>query len=219
MKTFKEKLRYIIDLFNPCNMGDTIQQVNNSITKLETRFEKMNERFVKIESSLDTNIETIKEDLEFYKNMIDVIGDTIPDMLWLKDTNGVYHYANTEIRKNLLMCDDPLGHDDLYLSSKAKAHYGNDNHTFGEVCGNSDLIVLKNLKPQRFLESGKVRGKMMYLEVFKAPFYVDDKLFGVCGSGRDMTEYVEAFRKHNCSGCSQMKDIFSKYEFGANDEQ
>ena len=76
-----------------------------------------------------------------------------------------------------------------------------------------DLNVLNNLKPQRFLEYGKIKGKNLYLEVFKAPFYVNGKLSGVCGTGRDLTEYVEAYRKHNCGGCPQMHDIFKKYEF------
>jgi hypothetical protein len=54
---------------------------------------------------------------------------------------------------------------------------------------------------------------MVYLEVFKAPLYIKGKLAGVVGTGRDMTEYVEAYREHNCNGCYKMTDIFTKYEF------
>ena len=53
---------------------------------------------------------------------------------------------------------------------------------------------------------------MLYLEVFKFPFFVDGKLIGIGGIGRDLTEYVEAYRKDNCGGC-EIKEIFKKYEF------
>jgi hypothetical protein len=135
-------------------------------------------------------------------------------MVWLKDINGKYLVANTSIRTNLLFDFDPFGKDDIELSRNAKIKFGDENHTFGEVCGNSDLVILETLKPQRFLESGKVKGKMMYLEVFKFPFYKGDKLIGVGGIGRDLTDYVEAYRDSNCSKCTDgLGDIFSKWEF------
>jgi hypothetical protein len=200
------KIRYWIDLLNPFNVDKVIKNVTDSISNIE-------ERLSDIETRIECNIETIKKDITFYKTMASTIGDTVPDMIWLKDKFGVYHYANKSIRENLLFDDDPTGKNDYTLSSRAKQKFGPTNHTFGEICANSDIVILKNLQPQRFLESGKIKGKMMYLEVFKAPFYLDGELFGVCGVGRDMSEYVEAFRAHNCSGCKQMNDIFEKYEF------
>ena len=54
----------------------------------------------------------------------------------------------------------------------------------------------------------------MYLEVFKAPWTVNGELRGVVGTGRDMTEYVEAYKEQNCGSCGKMADIFKKYEYG-----
>lgn len=146
--------------------------------------------------------------------MLETIGDTIPDMLWLKDKDGRYVYANKAIREKLLFQEDPIGKTDVYCATKAKEKYGATNHTFGEVCGNSDKVVMENEEAQRLLESGNVLGKMYYLEVNKAPLYDSEgKLVGVCGTGRDMTEYVEAYRAHECGKCPLMRDIFTRYEF------
>lgn len=148
------------------------------------------------------------------KLLADTIGNTIPDMLWAKCINGRYIYANTAIKDGLLFEVNPIGTTDIECAARAKLMFGEDNHTFGEKCANSDKIVLESLKPQRFLESGMVKGKMVYLEVNKAPLYDSEgKLIGVCGTGRDMTEYVEAYREYQCYKCPLMNDIFRKYEF------
>ena len=70
---------------------------------------------------------------------------------------------------------DVLGLTDLEITTKCKLLVGDENHTFGEVCSNSDLVVLKNLKKERFLEWGLINGKEFYLEVYKAPLF-NDKL-------------------------------------------
>jgi hypothetical protein len=141
-----------------------------------------------------------------------------------QDLDGKYLYANTAIRDNLLFDRNPIGKGDVELALAAKKRFGEENHTFGEKCANSDLVVIdltqKGLFKKeygRFLESGKVKGKMLYLEVFKAPLFINGVLTGTVGTGRDMTEYVEAFRANNCDGCRKMKDIFKKYEYGEED--
>lgn len=148
------------------------------------------------------------------RHMLETIGDTIPDMLWLKDLDGKYLYANKAIKEKLLFQEDPIGKTDVFCALKAKEKYGKENHTFGEICSNSDQIIIENKKPQRFLENGNILGKMMYLEVYKAPLFDDDNnLIGVCGVGRDMTDYVLAFRESGCHSCDSMNDIFTRYEF------
>ena len=70
--------------------------------------------------------------------------------------------------------------------------YGDREHTFGEVCGDSDKDVLENeYESKRYVESGKVKGKMLHLEVNKSVVKVDGEIIGVVGSGRDITEYRE----------------------------
>lgn len=168
----------------------------------------------RIEKMLDQEKEVATKEVDLYRSTLEVIGGTIPDMVWAKDLDGKYLYANHAIQNELLFDRRPVGKDDMEMSRNAKKRFGPENHTFGEVCGNSDLVVIQNEEKQRFLEHGLIKGKMMYLEVYKAPLYSNGTLIGVCGTGRDLTEYVEAYRKYDCAGCDKMNDVFKKYEFG-----
>lgn len=187
---------------------------------LESKMDSLLNRCDRIEEKLDNDVKELEDELEFYKGFIGAVAETVPDMMWCKDIDGKYLYANKAIKEGLIFSDDPIGKDDIELALAAKARFGSDNHTFGEICGNSDQVVIAKVNDGtftkddgRFLESGKIKGKMVYLEVFKAPMIVNGKLTGVVGTGRDMTEYVKAFREHNCEGCKKMTDIFKKYEF------
>lgn len=205
--------------YNPFDLDDTI-------AGLVDGFELIAAKLDRVDRKLDQEIAAIELELSWYKTLLHVIGETMPDMLWMKDLDGKYMYANPAIRLKLLFSTDPIGKTDIELSSAAKAKYGNENHTFGEKCSNSDKIVIDlathngfTAEQGRFLESGKIKGKMVYLEVFKAPVYVDGQLVGVCGAGRDMTVYVEAYRANGCSTkCPNADDIFKRYEFH-NDEE
>lgn len=131
-----------------------------------------------------------------------------PDMLWFKDTQGKYLYANKAIRDGLLLDDHPEGKTDIELATAAKVKYGEREHTFGEVCINSDVDVIDNMyEGKTYVESGNVKGKMLHLEVNKSVVLLDGSLLGVVGSGRDITEYREELINN-----SQM-DVFKKNEF------
>ena len=122
--------------------------------------------------------------------IISAMIEKLPDMLWFKDVDGKYIYANKAIRENLLLDENPEGKTDLELSYAAKQEYGDREHTFGEVCGNSDKDVLEN-----------------DLEVNKSIVKVDGEIIGVVGSGRDITEYREEL-----IGNAQL-DVFEKNEY------
>ena len=189
-------------------------------TSLDKSMQQVLDRCIKIEHQLEEEIKILSAEVDNYKGMLNSIAEALPDMFWCKDLDGKYLYTNNAINTGLLFDYNPIGKNDIELSTNAKAKFGEDNHTFGEVCGNSDLVVIEKAKlgiftkeDGRFLESGLIKGKMLYLEVFKAPFYVNGELKGVVGTGRDMTDYVLAFREHNCQGCQKMEDIFKKYEY------
>lgn len=195
--------------------------IDKYFDKLEVKMNDLLIRCDSIDKKLDTDINELTQELRFYKSLVDTVAEAIPDMMWCKDLNGKYLYANASIRDNLLFDRNPIGKGDIELALAAKERFGAENHTFGEKCTNSDKVVIDLVtsgvftkEDGRFLESGKVKGSMMYLEVFKAPLFADGELIGTVGTGRPMTEYVEAFRAHNCKGCQKMTDIFSKYEYG-----
>ena len=132
-----------------------------------------------------------------YRNlytMFHLMADNMPDMIWAKDLDMNYLFVNKAITKDLLIAKDtqePLGKNDLYFAQRQREKHPENPHwhTFGEICVNSDEIVIKNKKPQRFEEFGNVKGKFLFLDVHKAPFWDENgKMIGTVGSARDMTK-------------------------------
>ncbi len=131
---------------------------------------------------------------EHNADLLELLTKHLPDMLWVKDVEGKYLYANQAICDGLLMAKDtnePIGKGDVFFALREReAHKENPEwHTFGELCFNSDQVVIDEDKPMKFEEYGNVKGKLLYLEVYKAPFYdKDGKIIGTVGAGRDITE-------------------------------
>ncbi len=127
-----------------------------------------------------------------------LMADNMPDMLWAKNLNREYIFANKAICDNLLNAADteePLGKTDMFFASRERDAYPENPewHTFGEICRDSDTITLQEMKPMQFDEFGNVKGKFLFLDVRKAPFYNDQgQLIGVVGSARDVTAAKEA---------------------------
>jgi|GEM_PF-1444256 len=131
-------------------------------------------------------------------SLLRLMADTMPDMLWAKNLQQEYIFANQSICDQLLNAADttePLGKTDLFFALRERAaHPENPQwHTFGEICRDSDAITLQELKPMQFDEYGNVQGQFLYLDVHKAPLYDDDgELLGVVGSARDVTARKQA---------------------------
>ena len=137
-------------------------------------------------------------------SLLRLMADTMPDMLWAKDLNRRYIFANKALCQQLLNARDtsePIGKTDTFFGDRERAaHPDNpDWYTFDTPCTDSDAITLKQMREMRFEESGLVRGHQLYLDVYKAPlFNAEGRLIGVVGSGRDVTErkQVEEERKN-----------------------
>ncbi|MBA4381253.1 MAG: diguanylate cyclase [Sideroxydans sp.] len=126
--------------------------------------------------------------------LLRLITDNVTDMIWAKDLNKRYLFANKAICEQLLNAKDteePIGKDDMFFAMRERNSQPENPewHTFGELCQDSDSITLQNGTPSQFDEYGNVKGKFLFLDVHKAPF-VNDKgeVIGVVGSGRDVTQ-------------------------------
>ena len=126
--------------------------------------------------------------------LLTLLTDNLPDMLWVKDLEGKYLYANKALCEGLLMAKDteePIGKDDVFFALRERGLHKEvlDWHTFGELCFDSDKVVIEKNKAMKFEEYGNVKGKLLYLEVNKTPVYdKNGKIFGTLGVGRDITE-------------------------------
>jgi signal transduction histidine kinase len=170
-------------------------------------------------SSEDIDIvKKLETDLTNSENILQQLIDSLPDMVWLKGLDGKYIIANKAIKEGLLFDDYPIGKTDIEMATNAKFRFGDENHTFGETCSNSDVITLANDEPSRFLESGNIKGSVLFLEVYKNIIKdVNGNIVGVCGSGRDLTEYIQAVNnfEESCGKCVLGSSLraFEKYKF------
>ena len=145
-------------------------------------------------------IESEQKYRELY-SILRLTSDSIQDMIWAKDMNKKFIFANKAICERLLSAKDteePLGKTDLFFAERErKKHPENPNwHTFGEICQDSDEVIIKTKKPARFDEFGNVKGKYLFLDVFKAPLLDETgKMIGIVGSARDMTEEKKKEKK------------------------
>jgi hypothetical protein len=125
----------------------------------------------------------------------DALDECMADMFWVKAIDGKYLLANKAIREHLLFDDNPVGKYDVDMAKAQKERVGPENHTFGEICANSDLIVLDKQKPMKFNEDGIVNGKYMMLQVHKNVLRNEHgMIIGTVGTGRDITYETQAIQ-------------------------
>lgn len=204
---------WLRDKFKAIVYGELINKLDSICDKLDVD--------AQIISKMEVELLDIKRERDIYKNLVIAVGNTIPDLMWAKDLEGRYIYANQEICDVLfygVAKSAVLGRNDLELTVICKAKVGAENHTFGEICKNSDQVVLDSKTKGLFLEYGLVDGKDVYLEVHKAPFYNSDgTMFGTVGTGRNVTETYTRLRKAitTCgAGCTEvlLKEL-DRYKF------
>jgi diguanylate cyclase (GGDEF)-like protein/PAS domain S-box-containing protein len=124
--------------------------------------------------------------------------DNVPDMIWAKDLESRYLFANKAICDQLLNTGDteePVGKNDMFFAQRERnSHVDNPQwHTFGELCQDSDAITLERGRPSVFEEFGNIKGKLLFLDVHKAPFLDEHGVvIGTVGSARDITGRKQA---------------------------
>ncbi len=147
-------------------------------------------------NALDARREIEEKHNRIY-NMIRLMLNNTTDMVWAKDLNNKYTFTNKAMCENLLNAKDteePIGKDDMFFAQRERTKHKNNPewHTFGEICRDTDSVVLKKKKPEQFDEYGNVKGKFLFLDVHKAPIFDEQgKIVGTVGSARDVTKEKE----------------------------
>ncbi len=148
----------------------------------------------KAERALQESERKYKEQSHLFRLM----SDNIPDMVWAKDMEGRFSFTNKAICRKLLIAKDtgePIGKREPYFAERQRHLYPNRKnwYTFDILCSESDALVLKTKKPVRADEFGYVQGKLLYLDVYKAPIFDENnQIIGTVGHGRDITKEKEA---------------------------
>jgi diguanylate cyclase (GGDEF)-like protein/PAS domain S-box-containing protein len=124
--------------------------------------------------------------------------DNVPDMIWAKDLESRYLFANKAMCEQLLNAantEEPVGKTDMFFAQRERdSHAENPQwHTFGELCQDSDAITLEQGRSSVFEEFGNIKGKLLFLDVHKAPFLDEHGVvIGTVGSARDITGRKQA---------------------------
>ena len=120
--------------------------------------------------------------------------DNVPDLIWAKDMERKYTFANRALCESILFAndvDEPIGKSSKFFFDRIKNEKpdNEDWHTIGDLSDHSDEFVYKFHKPIRVVISGYIRGRFVEIELQKAPFFDEEHNFiGLVGAGHDITQ-------------------------------
>lgn len=174
-----------------------MKSANNPTMPKKPTYEEL-EKTIKKQEQTIAALRASEENYHKISNMMRLMCDNAPDMIWAKDMQKRYIFANKAICRDLLNAEDteePVGKTDLFFAQRERDRHSENPqwHTFGELCQDSDKITMDAGKPCQFDEFGNVQGKFLFLDVHKAPFLNDKgEMIGTVGCGRDVTEQKRA---------------------------
>ena len=213
MKTYFERIVENLRcwVLDPLKIRQDLNHINSSASKFQGDLYHHTRKLEELIKAF-TNMDKKLEQHMFLEQVDKALHYSVPDMFWVKDLEGRYIKANDAIRKKLLFCEDPIGRDDRSIAQDIVDRIGEDNHTFGAICGNSDLEVLRQELPMKFNEDGIVNGSYIMLQVHKN--VVRDSMgnvIAVVGVGRDITYEVELLNKGLAlTKCEESRSIFKE---------
>ena len=213
MKTYFERIVENLRcwVLDPLKIRQDLNHINSSTSKFQGDLYYHTRKLEELIKAF-TNMDEKLEQQMFLEQVDKALHYSVPDMFWVKDLEGRYIKANDAIRKKLLFCEDPIGRDDRSIAQDIVDRIGEDNHTFGAICGNSDLEVLRQELPMKFNEDGIVNGSYIMLQVHKN--VVRDTMgnvIAVVGVGRDITYEVELLNKGLAlTKCEESRSIFKE---------
>ena len=196
---------YVLNAINIFDIPRLTREISCDVKHIRSCYNNSQKAIEEYKAELEKERkERIKE-----QNLFVSVMDHIDDMLWAKDINGRYIVANRAFRNKFcygMEWNEMQGKNDIELAKIFKEKVGNENHTFGEVCANSDEVIMRTEAAKEFMEYGMINGRMMKLVVNKSPVYnYQGEMFATCGTGRDITDWhnslEEAILKIK-SGCS-----------------
>lgn len=186
---------------------EELKRSDSDLKKSYAELEKTKQASLNLMEDLRAEVEQrklseriLEESQQKYKElsiMFRTISDNMSDMLWAKDLYKRFIFANKAVCDKLLKATDveePVGKDDMYFVERQRSSHPDNPgwHTFGEICIDSDQVVMTTAKPGQFDEYGNVQGKFLFLDVRKSPLFdANGKMIGTVGSAQDITSERE----------------------------
>lgn len=204
-KAIGSKIKSFLSYINIFDIPKLTREISSDVKLIREKYDET----IKALDDYKKELELERDKRAKERNLFLSVLDHLDDMVWAKDLEGKYIVANKSFREKFcygISWEELQGKTDIELAKKFKKQVGEQNHTFGELCANSDVVVQRSGLPQKFLEDGNINGKLMKLIVNKSIVYnPDNEKFAVCGSGRDVTEWyisIERAIKNLKAECS-----------------
>ena len=192
---FKSKIKSFLAYINIFDIPRLTREISCDVKLIRDKYDET----IKAIDDYKKELELERDKRARERNLFLSVLDHLDDMVWAKDLEGKYIVANKSFREKFcygITWDELQGMTDVELAKKFKKQVGEQNHTFGELCANSDVVVQESKLPQKFLEDGNINGKLMKLIVNKSIVVNHtNKMFAICGSGRDVTDWFVAIEK------------------------
>ncbi len=193
--TIGSKLKSFLAYINIFDIPRLTREISSDVKLIREKYDET----IKAIEEYKKELELERDKRAKERNLFLSVLDHLDDMVWAKDLEGKYIVANKSFREKFcygITWDELQGMTDIELAKKFKKQVGELNHTFGELCANSDIVVQRSKLPQKFLEDGNIDGKFMKLVVNKSIVVnSNNKMFAICGSGRDVTDWFVAIEK------------------------
>jgi PAS domain S-box-containing protein len=164
---------------------ETISHLMNFLVKFTTYISKIGYFNIQLEKEMRERKlaeEALKETETYLRTLI----RTIPDLVWMKDEQGIYLFSNSRFESFFGAKDkDIIGKTDYDFVDKELADFFR----------NHDKAAIAKGKPSKNEEEVTFAddGHREILETIKTPIYRNDgQLVGVLGIGRDITERKRA---------------------------
>ena len=193
--TIGSKIKSFLAYINIFDIPRLTREISCDVKLIREKYDET----IKAIDDYKLELEAERDKMARERNLFLSVLDHLDDMVWAKDLEGKYIVANKSFREKFcygITWDELQGMTDVELANKFKKQVGENNHTFGEMCANSDVVVQKSRLPQKFLEEGNINGKLMKLVVNKSIVVNhNNDMFAICGSGREVTEWFVSIEK------------------------
>lgn len=111
---------------------------------------------------------------------LDTLMDSVPDMVWFKDVDGVH------LKVNKAFCT-ACGKTKKMVEGQKHDYIWDANE---ESCSDSESEVMRTGRLGIFNEILQIGSKKRQLRTFKAPIYQKDRIFGTIGVAHDITNIL-----------------------------
>ena len=193
--SFKNKFKSFLSYINIFDIPRLTREISCDVKLIRDKYDETIKAIDEYKKELELERDKRSKERSLFLSVL----DHLDDMVWAKDLEGKYIVANKSFREKFcygITWDELQGMTDVELAKKFKKQVGEQNHTFGELCVNSDVVVQRSRLPQKFLEDGNINGELMKLVVNKAIVVnSNNKMFAICGSGRDVTEWYVSIER------------------------